>query len=117
MKLSSLPIDMEKVLQGVMLVGDGKMYNDYAEGVKQDTGGYAYDCLAPMLNYEKLMVKIPGKLEPIISYTGKPIPVTFEGVAGKAYQNFRKGGEIELSVMAEKISVADKSSVKLNRGE
>ena len=98
MKLSSLPIDMEKVLQGVMLVGDGKMYNDYAEGVKQDTGGYAYDCLAPMLNYEKLTVKIPGKLEPIISYTGKPIPVTFEGVAGKAYQNFRKGGEIELRI-------------------
>lgn len=117
MKLSSLPIDMPKVVQGVMLVGDGKPYNDYIEGVKQDTGGFAYDCLAPMLNYEKLTVKIPGKSEPIIPYAGKPIPVTFEGVTGKAYQNFRKGGEIELSIMAEKISVADKSSVKLNRGE
>ncbi len=117
MKLSSLPIDMPKVLQGVMLVGEGKPYNDYTEGVKQDTGGWAYDCLAPMLNYEKLTVKIPGELKPIIPYAGKPIPVIFEEVTGKVYQNFRKGGEIELSVMAEKISVADKSSVKLNRGE
>lgn len=38
MKLSSLPIDMEKVLQGVMLVGDGKMYNDYAEETVRKLG-------------------------------------------------------------------------------
>lgn len=117
MKLSSLPIDMPKVLQGAILVGDGKPYNDYKEGLRQDTGGHVYECISPMLDYEKIKVKIPGELKPIIPYAGKPIPVTFEGVTGKAYQNFRKGGEIELSIMAEKISVADKSSVKLNRGE
>lgn len=117
MKLSSLPIDVQKLVQGAMIAGEGKPYYDYEEGVKKDTGGYAYDCLMPMADYNKIAVKISGELKPIIPYHGKPIPVVFEGVTGKAYQNFRKGGEIEVSITAEKISVADKSNIRLNKGE
>lgn len=117
MKLSSIPLDLEKAVQGAMIVGDGKVYYDYEEGVKKDTGGYAYDVLAPMLEYTKILVKVPGELKSSIQYVGKPIPVIFEGISGRAYQDYRKG-TIELSVTAERISIADKTGIRLNgKGE
>lgn len=117
MKLSSLPIDVQKLAQGAMIAGEGKPYYDYEEGIKKDTGGYAYDCLMPMAEYNKVMVKVPGKQEADIKYQGKPIPVTFEGLRGNAYQNYRKGGEIEISLMAEKINMSDNRNLRINKGE
>ena len=39
-KLSVLPIDMIKLVKGAMIVGEGRPYYDYYEGIKQETGGY-----------------------------------------------------------------------------
>lgn len=114
MKLSSLPIDVQKLMCGAMIVGEGRAYNDWIEGVKQDTGGYAYEILFPEADYEKNIVKVVGEQKPIIPYNGKPIPVVLEGVNAKAYQNF-KTGQIELSIYAEKIST-ERQNIKMNRG-
>ena len=114
MKLSSLPIDVQKLVRGAMIVGEGRAYNDWLEGVKQDSGGYGYECLLPEVDYEKGLIKVSGVQKPIISYNGKPIPIILEGVIAKAYQNF-KTGQIELSIYAEKISV-EKHNLKMNRG-
>ena len=53
MKLSSLPLDAERLVKGAMIVGEGRAYNDWIEGVKQDSGGYAYEVLFPEADYEK----------------------------------------------------------------
>ncbi len=114
MKLSSLPIDVQSLVRGAMIVGEGRAYNDWIEGVKQDSGGYAYDVLFPEVDYEKSPLKVAGEQKPSIPYNGKPIPVVLEGVTAKAYQNF-KTGRIELSIYAEKISV-ERQNIKMNRG-
>ena len=45
MRLSDLPLDFSGILSNAMWVGQGKIYFDYKEEVKQNTGGYAYECL------------------------------------------------------------------------
>lgn len=112
MKISSLPIDENRLVRGAMIVGEGRAYNDWIEGVKQDSGGYGYEILFPEADYEKNIVKISGEQKSIIPYNGKPIPVVLEGVTAKAYQNF-KTGQIELSIYAEKISA---ERLKMNKG-
>lgn len=114
MKLSSVPIDVQKLMCGAMIVGEGRAYNDWIEGVKQDTGGYAYEILFPEADYEKNIVKVAGEQKPSIPYNGKPIPIVLEGVTAKAYQNF-KTGRIELSIQAESIGV-EKHNIRMNRG-
>lgn len=114
MKLSSLPIDVERLVKGAMIVGEGRAYNDWIEGVKQDSGGYAYEVLFPEADYEKSPLKVSGEQKPSIPYNGKPIPIMLEGVTAKAYQNF-KTGRIELSIQAESISV-EKHNLRMNRG-
>ena len=61
MRLSDLPLDFSGILSNAMWVGQGKIYFDYKEEVKQNTGGYAYECLCPNLSYSKVMVKVPGE--------------------------------------------------------
>ena len=51
MRLSDLPLDFSGILSNAMWVGQGKIYFDYKEEVKQNTGGYAYECLCPNLSY------------------------------------------------------------------
>ncbi len=115
MKLSALPIDVERLAKGAMIVGEGRAYNNWSsEGVKQDSGGYAYEVLFPEADYEKNIVKVAGEQKPSIPYNGKPIPIVLEGVTAKAYQNF-KTGRIELSIQAESIGV-EKHNIRMNRG-
>ena len=40
MRLSDLPLDFSGILSNAMWVGQGKIYFDYKEEVKQNTGGY-----------------------------------------------------------------------------
>lgn len=116
MTLQMLPLDSRKILEGILIAGDGHSYDDYIDNVRQDSGGYAYEALLPEVNYEKVFIKIPGEKKPTIIYGGKPIPVVVEGGKVKAYQNFRRGGEIALSIYADKISV-EKTNLRINKGE
>lgn len=114
--LSKLPIDGKQVVANAMLVGAGRAYSKYSEGVRTGKAGTAYNVLLPVLDYLNVLVKIEGEMSPSIEYSGTPIPVTFSEVYCKAYRDFKNGGEIKLSITAKGIQVVDKNRMKINRG-
>ena len=117
-KLKELCIDMERTLQGDLSVIEApKFYEKYDEGIKIGPGGTSFVCLSQALNYEKIVIKIPDLLDPVFEYVGKPVPVKFEGLEGKAWQDFGNKGEIKLTITAKKIiPINEKTNEKLNMG-
>lgn len=115
--LSKLPIDFNKLLTGVLLVEEGHPYFKYVEGVKTEVGGIAYNILVPSLGYKTISVKVENESTPSICYIGTPIPVSFTNARGKAYQDFQKGGEIKLSIVADSIHIVEKTRLRMNKEE
>lgn len=113
--LSKLPIDNEKVVEGAMLVSKGQPFSKYVEGIKTGIGGTAYNLLLPALDYQNIAVKIEGEMTPSIEYSGTPTPVVLSDVRCKAYRDFRKSGEIKLSITAKRIQVIEKSKIRINK--
>lgn len=113
--LSKLPINVEKLMTGAMVVSNGRPYAKYVEGIKSGNAGTAYDVLLPILEYQKVVVKIEGEMTPSITYAGIPLAVTFSGLVCKAYRDFGKTGETKLSITAKEIHLIDKTRVKMNR--
>lgn len=115
--LNKLPIDFDKLLSDVQLIGEGRPYAKYEEGVKTGIGGTAYNVLVPCLEYQTLTVKVAGELTPSVHFSGSPVPVKFAGVTGKAYQDFQRNGEIKLSIFADSVHVVEKNRLKMNKEE
>ncbi len=114
--LKHIKIDMAGTLSSgtVLLIEKPRVYENYDEGVKTGPAGLAYLCLCESLNFEKLTIKVPGLTVPQVEYNDEPIPVTFEGLEGKLWQDFKNGGEIRLSVTAKSIaSVGDNKRLKM----
>ena len=111
-KLQDLQIDIHSMFKDdVLLIGEGHPFQKYVDGVKTDDIGGVTG-----MNYEKVSVKVRGETKPSIQYEGTPIKVIFEGLEGKAYQDFRHGGEIKLSLSASAILRADtKTTLKINK--
>lgn len=105
MKLNNLEIDIPKTIGETLIAcAEGQPYFKYAEGIRTDKiEGYQYDVMAERLNYDKVTVKIPGQTESAISYSGDLIPVRFENLTGKAWTDYKNGGEIRLSLTATAI--------------
>ena len=117
-KLQDLQIDIHSMFKDdVLLICEGHPFQKYVDGVKtDDIGGVTYECVNTGMNYEKVSVKVRGETKPSIQYEGTPIKVIFEGLEGKAYQDFRHGGEIKLSLSASAILRADtKTTLKINK--
>lgn len=117
LKLQDLIIDIPSMFKGdILLIGEGHSFLKYVEGVKTDEiGGVSYECVNTSMNYEKVSVKVIGETNPSIKYDGTPIKVLFEGLEGKVYQDFKRGGEIKLSLTATAISQAETKTLKMNR--
>lgn len=117
LNLSDLPLDTTKIAKSdILLVGEGRISLKYADGIKTDEiEGITYNCIHPALNYEKIPVKVLGETKPSIKYEGTPVKVVFEGVTGRAYQDFKRGGEIKLSLTATAISRVDTKTLKMNK--
>lgn len=116
--LKFVKVDIEETIKAgtVLLIEKPRVFEKYEDGVKTGLGGLSYLCLFEGLNYEKLTVKIPGTTEPQINYKDKPIPVAFEGLEGKLWQDFRNGGEVKLSLSAENIlPVEEKPRLRINK--
>lgn len=105
MKLKNLEIDIPRTLgDNLIACADGQPYFEYAEGIRTDKiAGYQYEIMAERLNYDKLSVKIAGQTESAITYSGDLIPVRFENLTGKAWTDYKNGGEIRLSLTATAI--------------
>ena len=117
LKFKDLIIDIPSMFkQDILLIGEGHPFLKYEEGVKTDEiGGVSYECINTGMNYEKVIVKVTGEIKPSISYQGTPIKVAFEGLEGKAYQDFKRGGEIKLSLTATAISQIETKTLKMNK--
>lgn len=113
-KLKDLAFDIEKTLEGkILLLEEPRVYEGYKEGVKTGAEGLAYTCLCEGLNYEKQTIKIAGSIQPPFEYNGTPIPVEFEGLEGKVWQEWSNKGEIRLSVSAKGIKPIAEKRIKL----
>ena len=117
MKLKDLSFDVKKTVDGkLLLVEKPTEYEGYKDGVKTGSEGLRYTVLCEKLNFDKITIKIPGKLTPSIVYEGTPVPVSFEGLEGKVWQDFNNHGEIKLSLTATDIKVAGEKHIKVNNG-
>lgn len=116
--LNCLKFDVEETVKAgtTLLIGKPRVYEKYEDGVKAGLGGLSYPCLFEGLNFEKVSVKVPGSIEPEISYENEAIPVTFAGLEGKLWQDFKSGGAVKLSLTAKRIMpVQEKTRPRINR--
>lgn len=116
--LNCLKFDVEETVKAgaILLIGKPRIYEKYEDGVKAGLGGLSYPCLFEGLNFEKISVKVPGSIEPEISYGNETVAVAFEGLEGKLWQDFKNGGVVKLSLTAKKIMpVEEKTRPRINR--
>ena len=117
--LKLIKVDMEEMIKDgtILLIGKPRVFEKYEDGVKVGAGGLTYPCLFEGLDFEKMSVKVPGVVEPQVSYEDEPIQVTFEGLEGKLWQDFKNGGEVKLSLTAKSIMpFNEKARLKMNNG-
>lgn len=114
MKLNDLVIDYDSSLAGTnYIVDEPKVYEGYKEGVKTGPEGIIYTVMSEGLNFDKVNIKVAGSLVPITRYEGKPIPVEFDNLDGKVWQDF-KTHEIKISLTAKAIHlVGDSKRIKI----
>lgn len=117
--LKHIKVDMDATLESgtVLLIEQPRVYEGYNEGVKTGPAGLAYHCLCEGLNFEKLTIKVPGSTVPQVEYEDEPVPVTFEGLEGKLWQDFKNGGTVRLSVTAKSIAPVGDKRLKMNKGD
>lgn len=117
--LKHIKVDMDATLMSgtVLLIEQPRVYEGYNEGVKTGPAGLAYHCLCEGLNFEKLTIKVPGSTVPQVEYEDEPVPVTFEGLEGKLWQDFKNGGTVRLSVIAKSIAPVGDKRLKMNKGD
>ena len=117
--LKLIKVDMEEMIKDgtILLIGKPRVFEKYEDGVKVGAGGLTYPCLFEGLDFEKMSVKGPGVVEPQVSYEDEPIQVTFEGLEGKLWQDFKNGGEVKLSLTAKSIMpFNEKARLKMYNG-
>lgn len=116
--LRHIKVDMDATLESgmVLLIEQPRVYEGYNEGVKTGPAGLAYHCLCEGLNFEKLTIKVPGSTVPQVEYNDEPVPVTFEGLEGRLWKDFKQG-EVRLSVTAKGIAPVGDKRLKMNKGD
>lgn len=117
--LKLVKVDIEKMMEEgtVLLIGKPRIFEKYEDGVKTGPGGLSYPCLFQGLDFEKMSVKVSGAIEPQVKYKDEPIPVTFQGLEGKLWQDFKNSGEVKLSLTAKSIMpVNEKARLKMSAG-
>lgn len=111
--LRYLARDIKKTLGNLNAVESPKEYYGYKEGIKTEVEGLTFPCLSDGLGYEKVNIKVPGLLQPPFEFTGTPIPVEFEGLEAKLWQDWSNKGEVKLSLTATAIKPLSAKQIKL----
>lgn len=117
LKLQDLIIDIPSMFKNdILLISEGRPFYKYVDGVKTDeVGGISYEIVNTGLHFEKVSVKVTGETRPSVKYDGAPIKVVFNNLDGRAYQDFKHGGEIKLSLTATAISQSETKTLKINK--
>ncbi|MDE7199734.1 MAG: hypothetical protein K2O15_12750 [Lachnospiraceae bacterium] len=108
-----LVIDAKKTIGEKLLLLGVRPYAGYNEGVKGGQEGENFNCLSEAMGYEKIDIKIAGLLQPPFEFDGTPIPVEFEGLEAKVWQDWNNKGEVKLSITAKAIKPLSAKQVKL----
>lgn len=105
--LKHLVINAEKTIGNKLLLLGVRSYAGYKEGVKGEQEGLVFNCLSEIMEFEKVDVKIQGLLQPPFEFDGAPIPVEFDGLEAKVWQDWGNKGEVKLSITAKGIRPID----------
>lgn len=108
-----LVIDVEKTVGNKLLLLDVRPYAGYKEGVKGEQEGLAFNCLSERMNYEKIDIKIAGLMQPPFEFDGTPVPVEFEGLEAKVWQDWSNKGMVRLSVTAKGVKMVATKQIRL----
>ena len=108
-----LVIDAENTIGDKLLLLGIRPYAGYKEGVKGEQEGLTFNCLSETMDYEKVDIKIAGILQAPFAFDGTPIPVEFEGLEAKVWQDWNNKGEVKLSITAKAIKLLATKQIKL----
>jgi len=106
--LKSIVIDAERTVGNKLLLLNVRPYASYNEGVKGEQEGLTFTVLSEKMDFEKVDIKISGILKPPFEFNGAPLPVEFEGLEAKLWQNWSEKGAVKLSLTATGINVKEK---------
>lgn len=111
--LKFLKLDISQTLGEKLLALEIRPYAEYKEGIKGEQAGLTFTCLSETMNYEKVDIKVAGLLQPPFEFDGTPVPVAFDGLEGKVWQDFNNKGEVKLSITAQAIRPLSTKQIKL----
>lgn len=112
--LSCIVINVDETIGKKLLLLDVRPYASYKEGVKGEQEGLSFTVLSEKMNYEKVDIKISGLLKPSFEYDGTPLPVEFDGLEGKLWQDWSNKGAVKLSLSATAIRPRDSKRIKID---
>lgn len=116
--LKNLVIDVEKTVGSKLLLLGVRPYAGYKEGVKGEQEGLAFNCLSEAMEFEKVDIKISGLFQLPFEFDGTPVPVEFEELDGKIWQDWNSKGEVKISLTAKGIRLAtSEKRIKIGGGE
>ena len=110
--IKHLVIDIEKTIGNKLLLLGVRPYAGYKEGDKGEQEGLAFNCLSETMDFEKVDIKVAGIMKPPFEFDGTPVPVEFEGLESKVWQDWNNKGEVKLSITAKNISLLANSGGK-----
>lgn len=111
--LKCIVIDAESTVGSKLLLLDMKPYASYNEGIKGELEGLAFTVLSEKMNFEKVNIKIAGLLKPSFEFNGTPLPVEFDGLTAKLWQDWGNKGTVKLSLSATGIRLRDGKRIKI----
>lgn len=111
--LKLLKLNIEQTIGDKLLALEVRPYSEYKEGVKGEQAGLTFTCLSETMNYEKVDIKVAGLLQPPFEVDGTPVPVAFDGLEGKVWQDWGNKGEVKLSITASSIRPLSEKRIKI----
>ena len=111
--LKSIVINAEETVGNKLLLLDVRPYASYKEGVKGEQEGLTFTVLSEKMNFEKVDVIISGILKPSFEFNGTPLPVEFDGLTAKLWQDWGNKGTVKLSLSATGIRLRDGKRIKI----
>lgn len=111
--LKHLVIDISETIGDKLLLLNVRPYAGYKEGVKGEQEGLTFNCLSERLDFEKVDIKVAGLLKPPFEFDGNPVPVAFDGLDGKVWQDWSNKGEVKLSITAKEVRLLSEKRIKI----
>ena len=111
-----LVINAKETIGDKLLMLESRKYDKYVEGIRTEQEGLKITILSEAMGYEKVDIKIAGLMELPFAFDGTPIPIEFEGLEARVYQEWSSKGEVKLSVTATGIRPLTGKQIKLEGG-